>query len=239
MVYPERVQSDFRLFGFAHLVILAAIPSFALALALLSRRRPADARRIRLALGGFLLVNELIWYGYRLRMEGVRFPEGLPLQLCDLALWMTIVAALWLKPWSYELAYFAGLGGSSMAVITPDLWAPLVSYPSIYFFLAHGGIVATILYLAWAKLARPRPGCVWRVFLRLNIFAALIGCFNAIFDTNYMYLCRKPAGATLLDYLGPWPVYILAGEALALGIFGLLWLPFAAGTRRPSAPTVQ
>lgn len=220
------MPSDFALFGPAHLLILAAIPLTAAGLVRWSRRSPLVARRIRLGLGCFLLVNELVWYGYKLGEEGFRFPEGLPLQLCDLALWLTVIAALTLKPWSFEVSYFAGLGGSTMAVLTPDLWAPLLSYPTIYFFLAHGGVIVTILYLALAKVACPRPGCVWRVFAILNVYAAVIGLFNSIFQTNYMYLCRKPAGASLLDFLGPWPVYLAAGEAAALGVFELLWLPF-------------
>jgi hypothetical integral membrane protein (TIGR02206 family) len=228
------METGFHLFGLAHLLILAAIPGIAAALSFGVRKRPAYRHWVRLTLGGFLATNELIWYGYKLRYEGWRFPEGLPLQLCDLALWLTVIAALTLKPWAYEFAYFAGLGGSTMALLTPELWAPFPSYPTVYFFLAHGFVVITVLTLTWGRLARPQPGCVRRAFLVLTGFAVLVGVFDALFKTNYMYLCRKPSSASLLDYFGPWPVYIGIGELFALGIFWLLWLPFRR-TQPPDA----
>lgn len=66
------------------------------------------------------------------------------------------------------------------------------------------------------------PGCVWRVFVILNV----------LFDTDFMYLCRKPAGAPLVDYMGRWPVYQISGEALAVVLIALLWFP----VRRPKQP---
>jgi hypothetical integral membrane protein (TIGR02206 family) len=229
------MKSNFQLFGSTHLLILVSIPLLAAALGRWCRHSRRSARLIRYSLASFLTVNELIWYAYRLHYEGFRFPEGLPLNLCDLTLWLTVVAIFTLKPLAFELAYFAGLGGSGMALLTPDLWAPFPSYPTIYFFLAHGLVVAGILMLVWGKMAAPRLGCVWRVFGALNVYAAAVGIFNATFGTNYAYLCRKPAGASLLDYLGPWPFYLAGGEGVALIIFWLLWLPFRSKARSEAA----
>lgn len=217
------MATDFRLFGPAHLAILAGVPLAAMLLGRLIRRGGTAIPR---ALGLVLMANELVWYAWRLRQEGFRFPEGLPLQLCDLVLWVTVAACLTRNQWLYELSFFGGLGGSSMAILTPDLWAPFCSYPTIYFFAAHGLVVASPLALTLGGMLRPRPGCVWRALALVNGWALVVGAFNAVYSTNYMYLCRKPPSASLLDWMGPWPWYILAGEAVAVVLFSLFWLPF-------------
>ena len=219
------MKADLKLVGPAHILILFSIAGIAAALAYACRRSRRAARSIRYSLAVFLAVNEIIWYAYLLRTEGFRFPNDLPLELCNVTLWVTVFAALSLNPLAFEIVYFAGLAGSGMALLTPDLWTALWSYPTAYFFLAHGMAVATTLTLVWGKLAAPRPGSLWRVLGIVNAYAAAIGVFDAIFKTNYMYLCQKPVAASLLDYFGPWPIYIVVGEAFALLVFWLLWLP--------------
>lgn len=222
-------QTDFRLFGPLHLLILAAIPAAGF---LLSRR----VHSWRKWAGAALMVNELIWYAYRLSTEGWRFPEAMPLQLCDLAVWLTVVAAFLPGGLAGEAAYFAGVGGSAQAVLTPDLWAPMLSYPTIYFFAAHGGVIAINMAFAMGGVTILRPGCVWRALGILNGWMVFVALFNWVYGTNYMYLCRKPASASLLDALGPWPWYILAGEVIAVAVFWLLWLPFQRKGRLAPAP---
>ena len=220
------MNADLRLFGPTHLAIVATVPALAAALAVAARRRPAAGHPIRYVLGVFLLLNELVWYVYQIRHGYLRFPGQLPLQLCDLAVWLAALAALSRSAWSFDLAWYWGLSGAGMAILTPDLWTPFPSYLAIAFFLSHGGVVATVLFLAWSGQARPRRGSVRRAFIALNAGAAAIGVFDAIFKTNYLYLRQKPVHSSLLDLLGPWPIYILLAEPLVLLLFWILWLPF-------------
>jgi hypothetical integral membrane protein (TIGR02206 family) len=216
----------FVFLGAAHLLMLASVPALALALSRLSRGRPQLLRAMRYLLAGSLASTAVAWYAYVAAHTGIRFPDTLPLDLCDVTLWVAVVAALTVNRTAVEFAYFAGVGGSSMALLTPDLWVPTWSWPTIAFFVLHGLVVATPLVLIWSGASRPRAGSVVRVLLLLNAYAGAVAVFNLWFGTNYMYLCRKPGSPSLLDYFGPWPVYIAAAECFAVLLFWALWLPF-------------
>jgi hypothetical integral membrane protein (TIGR02206 family) len=218
------------LVGPLHIALLAGTAAAAVLLMALCRRVAAARRTVRLLLGFGLALNELVWWAFRYSHEGLHL-WNLPLQLCDVTLWATVVACLTLAPALVEFAYFAGLAGAAMALLTPDLWSPWPTYPAIYFFLVHGGIVVGIAVLVMGGIAPLRAGAVWRASGMLAGYAASVGVVNAIFGTNFMYLCRKPANPSLLDVLGPWPIYLVGGSVLALALFWLLWLPV-----RPRGP---
>ena len=112
-----------------------------------------------------------------------------------------------------------------MSLLTPSLTEPSL-FLSVQFFADHGLLVTAILYLVWSRQARPRPGSVVRAMLVFNILLALIGTFDFIFKTNYMFLRAKPETVSLLTFLGPWPWYILAGDSVAFTLFLILYLPF-------------
>ena len=69
-----------------HVLILLAVAAAAVFFARSARRGHFRRRRLRLSLAGLLAGNELLWYAWRLDNEGFRFPEGLPLQWCDITL---------------------------------------------------------------------------------------------------------------------------------------------------------
>ncbi len=222
-------------FSPVHLAIVATVPLVAGLLAASARRRPRAARGIRLALALAIGSNELVWYGYMAGRGWFAPPHGLPLDLCDVSLWLTVYALVSPRPWALDAIYYLGIAGSGMAVLTPDVGAPFPSYPGVKFFVAHGSVVAAILYLVWTGALRPRRGSWWRALLVVNAFAAAVGLFDARYGTNYMYLREKPQSSTLLDVFGPWPWYLLGGELMALLLFVLLYLPMRGRAPRAGA----
>jgi hypothetical integral membrane protein (TIGR02206 family) len=216
-----------------HLAIVAVVPLAALGLARLARRGPGARRGVRLALAAAIAADTLAWYAVLAARGQIAPPHGLPLDLCDVVVWIVVVALAAPRPWALEAAYFLGLGGSGMALLTPDVGEGASTLAVVQFFASHGAVVGSVLFLVLAGALRPRPGSWWRVFLAVNAYAAAVLAFDLALGTNYMYLREKPASGTLLDLLGPWPWYVLAGDLVALGLLWLLQLPFrGAGSER-------
>jgi hypothetical integral membrane protein (TIGR02206 family) len=220
------MPTNFQLFGPAHLVILGAVPLLATILAAVQRQLPPGCKWLRVGLAVVLLLDWAVYWGYQAAHGQLAFPDRLPLELCDVTQCLVILALFTLNPAIFDLAYYIALAGASMALLTPNLLEPFPSFLTVQFFVGHGLDVTATLYLVWSRQARPRPGSAGRAMLALNIYAAIAGTFDWIFKTNYMYLRAKPQDASLLDFLGPWPWYIVASEGVALGLFLLLYLPF-------------
>lgn len=213
------------IFGPVHLAILAAVPAFATLLAMLHSRFPSAGKRIRVGLSVLLFASFASYYGSFAAYGVPMIPNHLPLELCDFSLWLVMAALLTLRPAVFDLAYYWALAGASMSLLTPNMLHPSL-FLAIQFFADHGLIVAATLYLVWSEQARPRQGSVVRALVALNVLAAAVGSFDAFFKTDYMFLRAKPSTVSLLDLLGPWPWYILSLEAVGLGLFLLLYLPF-------------
>ena len=226
------MPTRFHLFGAAHLSILAAVVLGSAILTAVQRRLGKEMKWLRIGLGTALLAGFALWYAWQVGLGQPLFPAQLPLELCDATLVLVAIVLLTLHPLLFDVAYYTALGGTTMALLTPDLWEQFPSVATVQFFVAHGLVVASVLYLAWSGLARPRPWSVARAMAAINIYAVAVGAFDWKFGTNYMYLAAKPQNASLLDLLGPWPWYIAATEGVALVLFTLLWLPWR--WRRPA-----
>jgi hypothetical integral membrane protein (TIGR02206 family) len=205
------------------------MPALAGTLSFAHLRLPAARNLIRFGFAVVLLLDNTIYYGWRISHHNLSFPDHMPFELCDASMALTVISLFVLRPILFDLAYYWALAGASMALLTPNLHEPFPSFGSVQFFVSHGLTVAGVLYLVWSGQARPRPWSVAHAMIGVNVFAAIVGPFDYLYKTNYFYLRSKPANPSLLDFLGPWPLYILGTEVIATALFLLLYLPVKEG----------
>jgi hypothetical integral membrane protein (TIGR02206 family) len=104
-------------------------------------------------------------------------------------------------------------------VLTPDLGQSLPDLLFFTYFATHSGALAAACLLVFGMRRSPRSDAVWRVYAITVAFASLAAVGTVLTGGNYMFLRHKPARGSLLDLMGPWPVYILAGALLGLVMF--------------------
>ena len=220
---------SFQAFSASHLITLAVFAVGTLLLVLWFRRKKETRAvdRFRYFLAGLIAVSESSILVWSVSVGLFDWDIMLPLQLCDVAAILTVVILIGKFSVPFEVVYFWSLGGSLQAMITPVLRYPFPHFIYITFFLVHGSIVVSILYLIAAKGFRPTWKSILKTLVVTNIYAGIVSVINALLGTNYMFLARKPSAASLLDYLGPWPWYILSLEGVLLVLCVVLYLPFA------------
>jgi hypothetical integral membrane protein (TIGR02206 family) len=217
---------EFSAYGPSHWTVLAV---FAIGAALLvwtgRRQSESQARRFGRILGALTGVIYGAVLVYSLFPPAIG--RSVPLRLTDLA---TVAAAyaLWSqRRWPFALTYYWGLVLSTQALISPVLKGPdFPHYQFLGFWGIHLLVVWAAIYLTWGR--RMRPG--WRSYritvLVTVVWAAVTFAFNSIAGTDYGFLNEKPATASLLDVLGPWPVYLLTAAVLILIVWALMTWPW-------------
>ena len=219
--------APFEQLGVAHVSALLVI----LGIIVLFRRAnlpPPERRRIRYFLATLLVVNELSWHAWHAYYGLWSVQEMLPLDLCNLLVFTSAFTLATKNQTAYEFTYLLGIPAASQVLITPALGP--YGFPHVLFFqifISHGGVVLAALYLTMVEHMRPASWrSVGRVAIWTTFYAIVIFFLNQILGSNYLFLAYKPPAATLIDYLGPWPWYILSMEAIGLALICLLYLPF-------------
>ena len=152
--------------------------------------------------------------------------EELPLHLCRLlALMMPFVIYFKSEKW-FGITYFFTMVGTLQALLTPDLpqAAPHYSYAS--YWLLHGTLIYLPIYCIVVFDFRIKKRDFINAVIAGNVYLMLTLIVNYFLGSNYFYTSHKPPVASLLDFLGPWPWYILSVELLAFVFFILAWAPF-------------
>lgn len=156
---------------------------------------------------------------------------SLPLHLCEAGSFVVAVALWWRFRFAFEIAYFWGLGGTLPGLFTPNVPGHFPEPVYFQYYAEHGLIVLGAFYLVVALRMRPARRAVLRVSIVTAIYAASVGLVDYLTNGNYLFLRNLPPTRTLLDYMGPWPWYIVTLTISAIVVFNLLYLPFKHASR--------
>jgi hypothetical integral membrane protein (TIGR02206 family) len=218
----------FVLFGPGHLIALAVVVLFNIFIVWRFRGADEDTKhKVRLGITAALWLNELGWHIWKYSIGDWTIQEMLPFHLCSVLVWVGGAALITKNYKVYEFMYFMGLAGATQALLTPD--AGIYGFPHYRPFqtiIAHGLIVASAIFMTFVEGYRPTWKSLGRVILWMNIYMAIVFVINQFIGSNYLFIAHKPATASLLDLLPPWPYYILYIELIGIVLSLLLYLPF-------------
>lgn len=227
-VFDENTVQPFVMFSRIHILTLAIlIISYLLLYSSRHRfKRITIDQTVRYTAAGILILIEAGTVIFYISKGLWTLAYSLPLQLCDILVFLSALMLVTKSYRLYEFVYLLGIAGASQALITPDLIQGFPHFIFYQFFISHGLIIFSALYMTFVHDFRPSLKSIYRTFLGLNLSLPFIGLINYLTGGDYFFLAGKPETASLLDYLGSWPWYILSLEVVAIILLFVSYLPF-------------
>lgn len=168
----------------------------------------------------------VVFHFYKISIGNYSITTDLPLYLCSLLGLVIPVFTYYRRFWMYEILLFWIIAGTSQAVLTPDIPIGFPSFNYFRYWLVHLGLLIIIFYVTFVFTMRPNLKSVFKSFFALQVYVIVMVVINYVLNANYFYLNKKPDSASLLDYFGEWPLYIIVVQIIIIPCFLIIYLPF-------------
>ena len=172
-----------------------------------------------------LLINQVMDF-YREGIMSGRWQEGLPLHLCDFSTMAVILYFLTQKRDFFVFAFFFGIAGGGMSILTPDT---VYGFPYIGYIqsqIGHTMILMGVTYAMIIDKQRPYLIDVPKALFYASILLLFTYFMNYVLGTNYWFLAEKPIGDNITSFMRPEPFHIIDLYIAAIVICYALYLPY-------------
>jgi len=180
-------------------------------------------KNVGVFLGILIGINYPLWVLLEVLAGSFDMTLHLPFHLCRFANLLLPLVMIKRNFKVFEILYFWGLSGMLQGMITPDIVEDFPHFYYIRYFVGHHLLIVSLIYAIVVYDMRPTLTSMKKAFIALNGFLLISFIANMILDANYFWIMEKPPMASLLDFMGPWPWYILSGEFVALAHFGFAY----------------
>jgi hypothetical integral membrane protein (TIGR02206 family) len=222
--------SPFVLFGNIHIVTMLSILAASIFIPLIYKNKSVAHKSVMTKMIAYIVIAHVVISPYKdlfILENPYNWREVLPFHMCDLSEIFLAWFLLGGPKILYKCAFFWGIGGATMAIITPDISYHDLDYA--FFMIGHGMIVIGIMYASIALNNRPYVKDILTVsVITACILLPITYLINLILGepANFWYLMAKPAGASLMDAFPEPPYHLLVLTPLALAMFFLIYTPY-------------
>ena len=222
--------TPFELFGSVHLITIVVIIAVTVLLPKFYKNKSEQQKSLMKKVMACIIAAHVIISPYKdlyLLTNPYDWRETVPLHMCDLSEIFLVWFFLGGPRILYLCAFFWGLAGATMAILTPDI--PYHDLDYIFFMVGHGMIVVGIMFATVSLGNRPYAKDILKVVgITLFILLPIVYLLNLLLGApaNFWYLMAKPAGASLMDGMLDPPFHLLQTAPLAIAMFYLIYLPY-------------
>lgn len=201
---------------------------FAIILIQYSKRKLSSYNQNRAfnLLGLVVSITVVTFHLYFISLGNYHLKTDLPLYLCSFIALLIPIFTYYRSYWMYEILLFWIIAGTLQGVITPDIAEGFPTFDYFRYWMVHLGLLTIIFYATFVNGMRPKFKSVFKSFFALQIYVVVMVFINWMLDANYFYLNEKPQSASLLDYFGEWPLYIIVVQLILIPYFLIIYLPF-------------
>lgn len=217
--HPKGI-APFELFGTAHVVTVLIMAVIGAAILLVARKYSKPVKY-------FLLISLIIMdLSYRLwggLYQSVHLDVLLTLHLSSAAVFLSIVLLIHFNQKAFDVLIYWAFLAVPQAIITPGITR--YGFPHLRFFhilWIHITVILVVLFLLLIEKKRPSKKSLQNALIVTHLYGAGVFFVNMYFHTNYMFIGRKTSAQTLIDFLGPWPWYIVILDFILILCFIVL-----------------
>lgn len=215
-MFSEKFNLGIKMFGSMHLLTLLALFVVAVLIILFNKRimrnRVAD-RIIRYGVAFFAVTMEIlyiIWSQFLLKKP---IFDVLPLDLCAVTLWLTVLAVILKSEKLFRITFFWGTTGPILSLIVMQVQYIPPHFRFFHYFLVHFSTLLINVYMVATGRVKLRFKDSLLAVGILFCYSIVIFGLNKLWNTNYLYVNKLPPPLDLVcDKIG----YIY------LPIFGLV-----------------
>ena len=220
-------MTPLNLLGTSHIIFTAACFAVIVLLPRLFIEKSYTSKYFLIAI---IISLMMINHGMDFYFEGYQdqLKLGLPIHLCDFSSAAIILYFFTKRREFFLFAFFAGISGAGMAILTPD---SEYGFPNIHYvrhMIGHTMILLGVSYAIIIDSQRPYLKDVHKTLFVLSLLLLLMYFINYLLGppANYWYVAEKPPGFNVTSLMRDAPYHMIDLYILAVIVCYLIYAPY-------------